>query len=387
MKRTRADLAVCGGTPAFAEPLHVGRPTVADRERLLRRIGDVLDRGRMTNDGPFTRELEARLAERLGVRHCVATCNGTLALQLAVRALDLRGEVIVPSFTFVATANALAWEGLRPVFCDLRPGTHSIDPAHAAALVTPRTAAIVGVHLWGIPCDVEALAETAARHDLHLLFDAAHAFDCTHRGRPVGGFGDAEIFSFHATKYFHTLEGGAITTNDDALAARLRRLRNHGFTGIDEVAELGTNAKMNEFSAAVGLTLLEDLEGIVAANRANCAHYRRALGGIGGLRLLAYDQQERCNYQFIVAEIDAPTAGVSRDELVDILWAENVRARRYFYPGCHRLAPFLPRDGDAMPSLPETERIAQRVLCLPTGPAVTADDIETIGQVIRLATR
>ena len=158
----------------------------------------------MTNDGPFTRELEARLAKRLGVQHCVATRNGTLALQLAVRALGLRGEVIVPSFTFVATANALAWEGLRPVVCDLRPGTHSIDPAHAAALVTPRTAAIVGVHLWGIPCDIEALAEAARRRNLRLLFDAAHAFDCTHRGRPIGGFGDAEIFSFHATKYFHT---------------------------------------------------------------------------------------------------------------------------------------------------------------------------------------
>ena len=149
---------------------------------------------------------------------------------------------------------------------------------------------------------------------------------------------------------------------------------------------MGTNAKINEFSAAVGLTLLEDLEGIVAVNRANYDHYRRALGGIGGLRLLGYDQQERCNYQFIVAEIDAQTTGVSRDELVDILWAENVLARRYFHPGCHRLAPFRTLDGDVEASLPETERIAQRVLCLPTGPAVTANDIETIGQIIRLAT-
>jgi len=387
VKRKRADLAAFGGTPAFPEPLHVGRPNLPDRERLMERLADALERRRLTNDGPLTRELEDALAQRLGIRHCVSTCNATLALQLTARALGLRGEVIVPSFTFIATAQALAWEGIEPVFCDIRPDTHGIDPAHVARLVTPRTSAIVGVHLWGIPCDVEALAAIAGRRTLRVLYDAAHAFGCTHRGRPVGGFGDAEVFSFHATKYFHTLEGGAIATNDDALAIRLRRMRNHGFTGLDDVAELGTNAKMNEFSAAVGLTMLADVDAIVAVNRAHHERYRAALSGIPGLRLLDYDRGERANYQFVVAEIDAPAMGLQRDELVDILRFENVLARRYFHPGCHRLAPFRTLQPDARRSLPETERIAQRVLCLPTGPAVSDDDIDTIGEIIRVAAR
>lgn len=383
VKRSRSDLAAHGGQPAFAEPLHVGRPHIGDRRRLLAQVDAVLDSGWLTNNGPQVRALEQRLAARLDVRHCVAVCNGTVALQLCARALELRGEVILPAFTFVATAHALAWEGLTPVFADIDRDTHTIDPARIAELVTPRTSAIVGVHLWGRPCDIDGLDAIARARGLRLLFDAAHAFACTHRSRPIGGFGAAEIFSFHATKVFHTLEGGAVATNDGKLADRIRLMRNHGIAGIDQVAGLGINAKMSELSAAVGSLSLDQVDEVIEINRRNHACYHRALAGIAGVRLLEYDDRERSNRQFVVIEVDAPAAGIARDALVDVLRAENVLARRYFHPGCHRVEPYC-RDA-AIRSLPDTEHVASRVVCLPTGPAVGSDDIEVIAQIIRVA--
>jgi len=382
VKRSRADLAAYGGRPAFDEPLHVGRPYLGDRQRLLEHLAAVLDSGWVTNNGPQVRALEERLAARLDVRHCVAVCNGTAALQLCARALGLVGEVILPSFTFVATAHALTWEGLTPVFADIDRNTHTIDPARVAALATQRTSALVGVHLWGRPCDTEALETIARERGMRLIFDAAHAFGCTHRDRPIGGFGDAEVFSFHATKVFHTLEGGAVATNDAALADRIRLMRNHGIAGIDQVAGLGINAKMSELSATVGLMLLEQVDQVIALNRRNHAHYRRALAGIEGVRLLEYDERQRSNRQFVVIEVDAAAAGVARDVLVDVLRAENVLARRYFYPGCHRVEPY--RSDAVIRVLPETDHVAGRVVCLPTGPAVGEEDIDVIAQIIRV---
>lgn len=383
VKQTCHDLAAHGGRPAFAQPLHVGRPYLGNRQRLFERLEGVLERGWVTNDGPLVRELEVQLARRLAVKHCVAVCNGSLALQLCARALGLRGEVILPSFTFVATAHALAWDGLVPIFGDIGRHTHTIDPAHVAELMTEQTSAIVGVHLWGRPCDIAALSAIARARRVRLIFDAAHAFGCTYDDRPIGGFGDAEVFSFHATKFFHTLEGGAVATNDDDLAAKLRLMRNHGIAGLDRVAGLGINAKMSEMCAATGLTLLEELEDILAINRRNDARYRRALAGIAGLRLLDYDDRQQSNRQFVVVEVDAQRAGIGRDALVDVLRAENVLARRYFYPGCHRVEPY--RGFAATRSLPETERVADRVVCLPTGPAVSEADIDVIAQIVRIA--
>lgn len=383
MKTRLTDLAIFGGPPAFAEPLHVGRPALGDRRALLARLEAVLDRGWLTNDGPCVRELEQRLAARLGVRHCVAICNGTTALQIAARACDLAGEVIVPAFTFIATAHALTWLGLTPVFADVDPRTGTLDPAAVEALITPYTTGIVGVHLWGRACDVERLAALARRHRLALLFDAAHAFGCSHRGRAIGGFGDAEVFSFHATKLFHTLEGGAITTNDDALAARARLLRNFGFAGYDRVVSLGINGKLHEVAAAVGLALLERFDDLVAVNRRNYHRYRAALADVPGLTLLAYDEQERSTYPYIVVRVDAAAAGVGRDTLLQILHAEGVLARRYFFPGCHRMAPYAARPPRR--PLPVTERLAAEVLVLPTGPAIDPAAIDTIAALLRLA--
>ncbi len=382
-KRTLQDLAVFGGARAFGQPLHVGRPNVGDREAFLARVNDILDRRWFTNNGACVQEFERRLAEESGTGHVIAICNATVALELTVRALGMTGEVIVPSFTFVATAHALEWQGINPVFCDVDPRTHNLDPTRVEALITPRTSGIVGVHVWGRPCAVEPLTEIARRRGLKLAFDAAHAFACTHRGRPIGGFGDAEVFSFHATKFLNSFEGGAIATNDDELAARLRLMQNFGFAGYDRVVHLGTNGKMTEVCAAMGLSSLERLDELVETNRRHHERYRNALRGVPGLRVLEYDPAERSNHQYVVLEVEPDPDGLDRDLLVRLLHAEHVLARRYFFPGCHAMEPYRSRDPDAGLRLPETERLCRRVLTLPTGASLTADDVTAVAALVR----
>ena len=385
MKETLDDLAIFGGPPAFRERLHVGRPNIGDRGRLFERLGRILDTRWLSNDGPYVSEFERRVADFLNVKHCVAMCNATVGLEIAIRALGLRGEVVVPAFTFVATAHALQWQEITPIFCDVDPRTHLLDPAAVERALTARTTGIIGVHLWGQPCDAGALADIALRHNLKLLFDAAHAFGCSLQGRMIGGYGHAEVFSFHATKFFNTFEGGAVTTNDDELAARIRLMKNFGFSGYDEVSYVGTNGKMTEVSAAMGLTSLESLDEFVAVNLSNYGHYREGLRGAQGVSLLEYDESERLNYQYVVVEVDEAGAGLTRDELVRLLWAENVFARRYFHPGCHRMEPYRSYYPQAGLALPVTERLAARVMTRPTGTAVQPEQIAAICQVIRMA--
>lgn len=383
MKSRMEDLAIFGSEPAFSEKLHVGRPNIGDRQRLLARINDMLDRRWLTNRGPYVQEFERRLADIVGVKHCIAMCNGTVALEIAIRATGLTGEVIVPSFTFIATAHALQWQEITPVFCDIDPCTHNIDSRQVERMVTPRTSGIIGVHLWGRPCDVEALTEIAHRHNLKLLFDAAHAFGCSYKGRMTGNFGDAEVFSFHATKFFNTFEGGAVVTNDDDLAAKNRLMKNFGFTSYDRVDYIGTNGKMNEVCAAMGLTGLESLEEFIAVNYRNYKEYERQLKGIPGIQLITRDETEKRNYQYIILEIDEAITHVSRDQLIEILNAENVLARRYFYPGCHRMEPYRSYFPHAGLLLPETERLVRRVMSLPTGTAIGSDEVGKICEIIR----
>ena len=384
MKRSVNDLAFLGGKPAFRAPLHVGRPNIGDRAALLTRINELLDRHWLTNKGPFVQQFERRVADLLGVKHCVAMCNATVAQEIAVRALGLRGEVIIPSFTFVATAHALQWQEITPVFCDVDPATHNLDPAKVEELITPRTTGIIGVHVWGRPCAIGALSEVAQRHRLKLMFDAAHAFGCSHRGRMIGNFGQAEVLSFHATKFFNTFEGGAVVTNDGELAAKVRLMKNFGFAGYDNVIYIGTNGKMSEVSAAMGLTGLESLDEFVGANRRNYEAYRDGLGALPGVQLIAYDETERCNYQYVIVEVDEAVCGISRDDLVGILHAENILARRYFYPGCHEMEPYRSYFPHAGLLLPETRRLTQRVMSLPTGTAVGPAEISGICQILRL---
>ena len=383
MKSSLQELAIFGGIPAFQNTLHVGRPNIGNRERLQKRIDQLLDNKWLTNGGPFEQEFEERVATLIGARHCISICSGTVALEIAIRASGLKGEVIIPSFTFIATAHALQWQQITPVFCDIDPETHTLDPAKVEQMITPQTSGIIGVHLWGQSCDIESLTDIARRHGIRLLFDAAHAFGCSYRGRLIGNFGDAEVFSFHATKFFNTFEGGAILTNDDSLAVDVRLMRNFGFTGYDEVTSIGTNGKMSEISAAMGLTGLESLEEFLAANYHNYQCYREELAGLRGVRLFPHNESERGNYQYIVLEIDETVTQISRDHLMQVLWAENILARRYFYPGCHRMEPYRSRYSHNAQSLPETEKVTKRVLCLPTGMSVTPTDIATICCIIR----
>ena len=384
MIKTSVDqLALWGGPPAFARPRHVGTPNLGDRDALISRINQIYDRRWLTNNGEFVREFESRIAELAGTKHCVAVCNATIGLEIAIRATQLGGEVLVPSFTFVATAHAVHWQGMTPVFCDIDPATHNLDPADVESRITPRTTGIIGVHVWGRPCAVEALTDIARRHRLALIFDAAHAIACSAGGRMIGGFGDAEVFSFHATKILNSFEGGAVTTDSDELAGRMRLMRNFGFADYDTVIYPGTNGKMNEAAAAMGLTSLESLDSFIEHNRRIYHTYGRGLAGIPGVTLMDYDETNRNNYQYVVLEID--DAGLDRDGLVRLLQSENVLARRYFYPGCHRMEPYrslTPRVGE---SLPRTERLTRRVMTLPTGTGMSEEDAEGVCALIRLA--
>src|SRR5688572_4597810 len=331
-----ADLAINGAAPALAEPVHVGRPNLGDRQALLRYTGEIYDRRWLTNNGPLVQELEKRIAQRHGVRHCVAMCNGTVALEIAIRALGLKGEVIIPSYTFIATAHALHWQEITPVFADIDPRTHNLDPDAVRRMITPRTSGIIGVHLWGRPAPVAALQAIADEHGLQLMFDAAHAFDTRLGSTRIGAFGRCEVLSFHATKVFNTFEGGAVLTNDDALAEAMRLMRNFGFSGYDNVIHPGTNGKMPEINAAMGLVNLEALPGFVQANRERHAAYATSLDGADGVRLLAYEPADTPNYQYVVVEVDPRI----RDKIVTALHAENILARKYFWPGCHRMKPY-----------------------------------------------
>jgi dTDP-4-amino-4,6-dideoxygalactose transaminase len=383
MKKTLSDLAIFHGTPAFSEKLHVGRPNIGRRETLLERVNNILDNRWLTNRGPFEREFEQRIADLLGVKHCIAICNGTVALEIAIRGMGMSGEVIVPSFTFIATAHALQWQGIKPVFCDIDPDTHNIDPEQIERMITPRTTGIIGVHVWGRPCDIKALTEIANRNQLKLLFDAAHAFACSHEGQIIGNFGDAEVLSFHATKFVNTSEGGAVVTNDDTLADKIRLMKNFGFSGYDNVIYTGTNGKMSEISAAMGLTSLESMDDFISANYRNYKEYERGLSDIPGISLVAYNESEKSNYQYIVIEINETVTQISRDRLIDIFHAENVLARRYFYPGCHMMEPYRTLYPDAGKVLPETKKIANRIISLPTGTTILKEDIGSVCQIIQ----
>lgn len=382
-KRSPLDFKLFGGNAIFPQPIHVGRPNLPHPALALSRFEDILKRAWLSNDGPYLRQFEEMVAGTLGVRHCVATCNATTALQLLIAALELSGEVIVPGFTFAATAHALAWQGVRPVFADIDPITWNLDPNHVETLITTRTSAILGVHLFGTPCPVEALQALAARHDVKLIFDASHAFAASHRGQWVGNFGEAEVFSFHATKFISAGEGGAITTNCDLLSKRLRALRSFGIDHRGEAQWIGINGKMSEFSAALGLTNLELLSSLVARNRLNYENYRIAFADIPGVRIHHVPGNDERNYQYVVAEIEPEAFGLARDEVAAILRQENLLVRRYFVPGCHQLRPYLGTSQHDDVKLPRTDQALERVLVFPNGLHISTEIIEQCAACLR----
>ncbi len=378
----KGPLAIFGGKPTFPKPLHVGVPNLGDRGRLFARIESMLNRRVLTNRGPLVVEFEERIADLVGVKHCVAMSNGTVALEIVTRALCFEHEVITPSMTFVATAHALQWQRITPIFCDIKPGGHHLDPARIRGLVTPRTSGILPVNLWGRPANIDTILSIARQYELPVVFDSAHAFGCSYKRKMIGGFGKAEVFSFHATKFINTFEGGAVVTDDAELAEKVRLMQNFGFEGREQVTHVGINGKMTEIEAAMGLTSLESMDCFIKHNKENYLAYKEGLQNIPGVEIMEYDEDESCNYHYIVIEIDECIASVSCGDLLEVLSAENVDARRYFNPGCHRMEPYRSYFPNAGMLLENTERLLDRVLTLPTGTAISVDEVNKIASLI-----
>lgn len=383
-KSNPEQLAIFGAAPMFPDEIHVGQVNLPSWDDFERMFAGIFERGYYTNHGPLVAELEASVARHLGVRHAICVTNGTLALMIAARALELSGEVIVPAFTFPGTAQALTWAGLEPVFADVNPASHTLTAETVAPRIGPRTTAVLGVHLWGRACDPDGLEELCSRHGLALFFDAAHAFGCSYRGRMIGHLGRVEAFSFHATKIISGTEGGCLTTDDNEVAQRLRTIRNFHQSATDRPVGLRINGKMSEAQAAMALLSLARFDQNREHNKTIFDIYRRRSAPWRGIRLLDYDDDQANNFQYAVLEItDAGDLG--RDALVELLRAENVLARRYFHPGVHRLSPYSERHGAY--SLPVTDDLCRTTMQIPLGPCVTEEIAHCICDLIDLANR
>lgn len=363
----------------FYKPRHIATEVFFEKAR------EIFDLAWFTNAGPKVIELENEIAKAHDVAHCIAVCNATIGLQMVLSGLDITGEVITTPFTFVATAHAIKWEQLSPVFCDINPNTLTLDPAKIRENITPKTSAILGVHVFGQPCDVDAIKEIAEEFKLKVIYDAAHCFMTSHRGKMIGGLGDAEVLSFHATKIFQTFEGGAILTNNSKLAAKLRLLKNFGFTGMDRVGHLGINAKMNEVSAAYGLSLLPYMPETIARCKTVQLKYRALLSGLKGVTFFETGPDVNNNGQYVVTFINADDFGLSRDQLWAYLWSKGVETRRYFYPGAHMCEPYRSHTPWFKSLLSVTNKTCSSVLCLPSYFDLGDEDIESVSSLIREA--
>ena len=359
--------AILSGVPFFRAPQPVGGPIVEPEARdEFRRLSEIaFAENRLTNSGPLSVRLEEEVAARHRTAEAVFVANATLAQLLAMKAMGLSsGEALVSANTFVATAHACEWLGLRPVFCDIDPGTLNISAADCRRRITGDTRCLIPTHVFGVFADMPALIRLASEHGLILLADAAHAFDCDLGGIPPGGFGIPEFVSFHATKYFSTLEGGAVLTNDRSLARELRELRNFGFDRPEESGKCGLNAKASEISAAFGLASLPFLERRRRRLREARGVYERELAGVPGIAVHPVDRLGRNNYRYFSLFVEEDAFGLSRDELLIALGRENVIARAYFHPGCHRM-PHYKKGGNAI-SLPQADLALGRIISLPT---------------------
>jgi dTDP-4-amino-4,6-dideoxygalactose transaminase len=385
-KTSVKDLAVFGGPKIFNDfERSVGKPNVANKNEFLEQAARILDSQTLTNGGPQVKEFERQICAYLRVRNTIVVNNATIGLQVAAKALKLSGEVIVPSFTFIATAQAFDWIGINVVFCDIDPLTLSFDLAHLESLITSDTTAIVPVHVFGRVVDVNAIEAIAKRHSLKVVYDAAHAFGSkSANGQFVGNFGDCEVFSFHATKVLNSFEGGCICTNNDTLAENIRSSINFSFVTYDQTASApGTNAKMTEICAAHGIVSLRSFNDVLVHNALISDIYRKRLGLICGITLLyGLTTNEQCNCHYVAIAWNAQILSVSRDSLLNVLLSEGCRGRRYFYPGCHQLEPFASRNPPGRCSVPKTERLCSQVVCLPNGLHVSSEDANLICDVI-----
>ncbi len=372
---------------AFKHPVHVARPILPPLELYIESVRGIWENRQLTNKGQLHDALEEALRNRLRVRHLSLVCNGTMALLLACRVLEFSGEVITTPFTFAATPNALSWCGATPVFADIDPITMTIDPAAVERAITPKTTALLPVHVFGIPCDVRGLQMIANRHGLRILYDGAQAFGTEIDGEPILNFGDATILSFHATKTFHTAEGGAVAVNDRALKERLDLLRNFGIESEDSVVLPGINGKLNELQAALGLSNLELIDAELRAKTELANIYASRLKELAGMTFAAVPRPA-ADHQYFVVRVDRNRARMSRDDVYDGLKGFNVFTRRYFHPLCSEFPFFRQLPSTRAENLPVAHRVAQEVLCLPLYGALGAVGIHRICDMIQfIATR
>src|SRR5215469_7005397 len=379
---TLSSFAQFGARPLFDKPLPIGQLYFPSWQRYEAACRGIFERQYYNNNGPLLGEFEDKLRRFLKVKHALCVANATLGLMMTADAMQLKGKVIVPAFTFIASVQAISWAGLEPVFCDVQPEAHQIDISQIDALIDPDVSAILGVNLWGGSCLPRELVELASAHGLKVYFDSAHAFGSTVDGVPIGSFGNAEVFSFHATKVLSTMEGGCICTNDDELAARLRSIRpSYGSETPVSIVRVA-NARMSEGQAAVGLMSLEDFPANRENNAALFELYQTQIASIPGLRLLVPSGVSFSNYQYAVCVMDEGEFGISRDLLIKLLKAENVVARRYFYPGAHRSVPYGQEFPQFVESLPNTDAICASVIQFPIGALVTGSDVEKICRLL-----
>jgi dTDP-4-amino-4,6-dideoxygalactose transaminase len=372
--------AILGGSPAFPEGLALVRPMVGDPDALAEELRGILTGGVLTN-GPRVRELERRAAEYLGVRHCVAVASCTSGLMLVLRAADLSGDVVVPSFTFAATVHAVAWNGLRPVFADVDPSTLTLSPEAVRRAVGVRTSAILATHTFGTPCDVEGLTAAAREAGIRLFFDAAHAFGSSRAGVPVGGFGDAEVFSLSPTKVLVAGEGGIVATNDDVLDERCRIGRDYGNPGDYDCLFVGLNARMSELHAALALASLDGLDERVRRRNQLAGLYRETLGPIPGIGFPSVDEAGLSTYKDLTILVEPEDFGMDANTLSGALAEEGVETRRYYAPPVHAMRAYRHLKG-TNGHLPVTDWAAARVVTLPLWSDMTEDQVMRVAAAV-----
>ncbi|MDX9928767.1 MAG: DegT/DnrJ/EryC1/StrS family aminotransferase [Bacteroidales bacterium] len=345
--------------------INVTRTYLPDRAKLDKYIDRIYRSGWITNNGELVQELGKRLEEYLQVDNLVLVANGTLALQVAYRTLGIEGEAITTPFSFVATTSSLVWEGLKPVFCDIDPATFNIDPGLIGKNVSRVTTAILPVHVFGNGCEVDRIQEEASKHGLKVIYDAAHAFGVRYGGKSILSFGDASVLSFHATKIFHTIEGGAIIFREKEHADRARLMINFGISDYDRIDMLGLNAKMNEFQAAMGLCILDDIDGLIESRRPVWERYHTSFASLPGVFLQAHNEACSRNYTYF------PVLFSNEEVMMECrrrMQAAGIFPRRYFYPSLNTLN-YLRETKQCVNS----ESVAGRILCLPVYPDLSRE--------------
>ena len=358
----------------------VTRSSMPDFEEYAEEIRSIWESHWLTNMGPKHQELKEALREYLGVEQLELFTNGHMAIELTLQAMELQGEVITTPFTFASTTHAIIRNGLKPVFCDIDPETFTLDPAGIEERITDRTCAILPVHVYGNICDTDGIEAVARKHGLKVIYDACHTFGETVDGRGAGSFGDASCFSFHATKVFNTIEGGATCFRDGELGRKLYDLKNFGIHGPEEVCAIGANAKMNEFCAAMGLCNLRHVEREIEKRKQADARYRSRLEGIPGLQLNAVQPGVRSNHGYFPVVFDRETFGADRNQVFEALAAHQIGARKYFYPLTSAFAAF--RGAFDPAETPVALRISENVLTLPMYADLAMEDVDRICDII-----